>query len=165
MNPFSSICRADQLVIKSLSFCFPGNVLTCPFLHDSFIEYRIYSWGRHQWLTLMILATQEAEIRRIEVWSQPGQMVREIVSWKYPTQNRAGGVAKWWSACLASVRPYIQTPTLPSPQQKKTRFKSIQWFQCLGFIRDSFFSFCLWMGIFLSLCVSHKFLLNNSHSK
>jgi hypothetical protein len=29
----------------------------------------------HQWLTPVILATQEAEIRRIVVWSQPRQIV------------------------------------------------------------------------------------------
>jgi hypothetical protein len=28
-----------------------------------------------RWLTPVILATQEAEIRRITVWSQPGQIV------------------------------------------------------------------------------------------
>jgi hypothetical protein len=31
--------------------------------------------ARHQWLTLIILATQEAEIRRIAVQSQPWQIV------------------------------------------------------------------------------------------
>jgi hypothetical protein len=43
---------------------------------------------------LVILATQEAEIRRIKVWSQPGQIVLRNLSWKYPSQKRADGVAQ-----------------------------------------------------------------------
>jgi hypothetical protein len=39
-----------------------------------------------QWLTPVILATQEADIRRIMVQSQPRQMVRETVSQKYSSQ-------------------------------------------------------------------------------
>jgi hypothetical protein len=35
-----------------------------------------------QWLTPVILATQEAAIRRIEVQSQPGQIVHETLSQK-----------------------------------------------------------------------------------
>jgi hypothetical protein len=46
-----------------------------------------------EWLTPEILATQEAEIRRIHVQSQPGQIVLKILSQKNPTQNRTGGVA------------------------------------------------------------------------
>jgi tRNA U54 and U55 pseudouridine synthase Pus10 len=46
---------------------------------------------RHSWLTLVILATQEAEIRRIVVGSQPGQIVLETLSQKNPSQERAGG--------------------------------------------------------------------------
>jgi hypothetical protein len=42
----------------------------------------------------VILATQEAEIRRIEVRSQPKQIVRETLSQKCPTQKRVGGVAQ-----------------------------------------------------------------------
>jgi hypothetical protein len=34
-----------------------------------------WSLARHWWLTPVILATQEAEIRRIVVQSQPGQIV------------------------------------------------------------------------------------------
>jgi hypothetical protein len=44
----------------------------------------------HQWLTPLILATQEAEIRRISVPGQPGQIVCEILSRKHPTQKMAG---------------------------------------------------------------------------
>jgi hypothetical protein len=36
--------------------------------------------ARHWWLTLVIPATQEAEIRRIKVQSQPGQIVPETLS-------------------------------------------------------------------------------------
>jgi hypothetical protein len=43
---------------------------------------------------LVILATQEAEIRRITVQSQPGQIAHEILSRIYLTQKRAGGVAQ-----------------------------------------------------------------------
>jgi hypothetical protein len=46
------------------------------------------------WLTSVILATQEAEIREIEVPSQPGQIVHETLSQKNPSQKRAGGVAQ-----------------------------------------------------------------------
>jgi hypothetical protein len=42
----------------------------------------------------VILATQEAEIRRIEVQSQPGQIVCETLSQKNPSQQSAGGVVK-----------------------------------------------------------------------
>jgi hypothetical protein len=42
----------------------------------------------------VILATQEAEIRRIVVQSQPGKVIRETPSWKYASQKRAGRVAQ-----------------------------------------------------------------------
>jgi hypothetical protein len=38
--------------------------------------------ARSQWLTSVILATQEAEIGRIKVRSQPGQIVHETLSQK-----------------------------------------------------------------------------------
>jgi hypothetical protein len=41
----------------------------------------------------VILATQEAEIRRIKVEGQPRQIVLKTLSQKYPTQNRAVGKA------------------------------------------------------------------------
>jgi hypothetical protein len=42
----------------------------------------------------IILAPQEAEIRRIEVQSQPRQIVHEALSRKNPSHKRAGGVAQ-----------------------------------------------------------------------
>jgi hypothetical protein len=50
---------------------------------------------RHQWLTPVILATQEAEIRRIAVRRQPWQTVHETLSQKsFIQKKRAGGVAQ-----------------------------------------------------------------------
>jgi hypothetical protein len=40
------------------------------------------------------LTTQEAEIRRIMVQSQPGKVDREPLSQKNPPQKRTGGVAQ-----------------------------------------------------------------------
>jgi hypothetical protein len=44
--------------------------------------------ARHQWLTPVILATQEAEIRRIAVLSQPKQTGHKTLSQKYPTTTK-----------------------------------------------------------------------------
>jgi hypothetical protein len=50
--------------------------------------------ARYQWLTPVILTTQEAEIRGITVWSQPRQKIQETLSQKYSTQKRAGRVLR-----------------------------------------------------------------------
>jgi hypothetical protein len=42
----------------------------------------------------VILATQGAEIRKLEVQSQPRQIVRETLSLKTLHKNKAGGVAQ-----------------------------------------------------------------------
>jgi hypothetical protein len=46
----------------------------------------------HRWLTAVILATQEAEIRRMEVGSQLGQTVRETISKTLITKK---GLVEW----------------------------------------------------------------------
>jgi hypothetical protein len=50
--------------------------------------------ARHQWFTPVILATQETEIWRIMVQSQPRKIVHETLSQKIPITKRAGGVAQ-----------------------------------------------------------------------
>jgi hypothetical protein len=51
-------------------------------------------WATCWWLTPVIPATQEAQIRRIVFQSQPGQIVHETLSWKLHHKNTAGGVAQ-----------------------------------------------------------------------
>jgi hypothetical protein len=48
--------------------------------------------NRHWWLTPVILAVQEAEIRRLK--ASLGQIVCKTLSRKNPSQKRAGGVAQ-----------------------------------------------------------------------
>jgi hypothetical protein len=43
-----------------------------------------YIGAGHQWLAPVLLATQETEIRRTAVPSQPGQKVHETLSQKKP---------------------------------------------------------------------------------
>jgi hypothetical protein len=57
-------------------------------------SYETQIVARCQWLTFVILATQEAEIRRISFQSQPGQIVHESLSRKTLHKKRAGGLAQ-----------------------------------------------------------------------
>jgi hypothetical protein len=70
----------------------------------------------HRWLTPVILATQEADIRRIVVQSQPRQTVQETLSWKNTSQKRAGGMAQ-------GEGPEFK------PQYHKKKKKEISWKQ------------------------------------
>jgi hypothetical protein len=62
----------------------------------------------------VILATQEAEIRRIAVQSQPGQIVQETLSQKKPFTQKG-----WWRG--SSVAPEFK----PQYGKKKKCFSKI----------------------------------------
>jgi hypothetical protein len=47
----------------------------------------------YRWLTPIILAIQETEIRKIGIQSQLGEIVGETLSRKNSSQERVGGVA------------------------------------------------------------------------
>jgi hypothetical protein len=55
---------------------------------------KLFKAGHHWWLMPIILAIQEAEIRRIEVQSQLRQTVCPAILKKNPSQKRSGGVAQ-----------------------------------------------------------------------
>jgi hypothetical protein len=57
------------------------------------MEKKIFQ-ARHRYLMPVILVTQEAEIRRTAVQSQPGKVVYETLSRKNSLQKGADGVVK-----------------------------------------------------------------------
>jgi hypothetical protein len=57
-------------------------------------------------LTPVILATQEAEIRRIKVQSQPGQIVHKTLSQK--KKNHKRGLVEWLKLWALSPNPELQ---------------------------------------------------------
>jgi hypothetical protein len=75
-------------------------------------------WAGHGWLTLVILATQEAKIRRITVQSQPWQIVRDTLFQKHPTWKRAGKVASVVE-CLPSKCEALSL--IPNTTKKKKK--------------------------------------------
>jgi hypothetical protein len=67
----------------------------CSLLYVNYAHIKKLKLAKCWWLiTPVILDTQEAEIRRIMVQSQPRQIVRETLYQKNPPQKRAGGVAR-----------------------------------------------------------------------
>jgi hypothetical protein len=50
--------------------------------------------------SMHMLTTWEAEIGRIMIQGQPGQIVHESSSPKYPEQNGLEVWLNWWAGCL-----------------------------------------------------------------
>jgi hypothetical protein len=57
------------------------------------VHFKILTKAGDRWLTPIILATQEAEIRRIKVQSQPGEILRPYLKTSLH-KNRSGIVAE-----------------------------------------------------------------------
>jgi hypothetical protein len=72
-----------------------------------------YIVARHQWHTPVILATQEAEIRRIAVQSQPWSNSSQDPILKKTHHNQKG----WWSD--SRCRPWVQTPVRQKEKERK----------------------------------------------
>jgi hypothetical protein len=81
--------RASHLLGKCSIIWVTLPVLFCDFF-SKIGSHDVGLW----WLTPIILAIQEAEIRRLAVQSQPRQIVCETLFWKSPSQKRAGAVAQ-----------------------------------------------------------------------
>jgi hypothetical protein len=68
------------------------NISTAEWLYVFLFAHTIKQICRVPRLPPVILATQEAEIRRTVVQSQPGKIVLETLSQKHPSQKKG-----WWS--------------------------------------------------------------------
>jgi hypothetical protein len=69
--------------------------------------------------TPIILATQEAEIRRIMVQSQPGQTAHETPFQKHSTQNRASRVAQEVEHLPIKYEAPSSSPSTTKKRRKK----------------------------------------------
>jgi hypothetical protein len=75
--------------------------------------------ARHLWVMPVILATQEAQIRRTIVQSQPGQIVRKTLSQKVPNRKSAGRVAQVVEFLSRKHKTLSSNPSTTTPPQKK----------------------------------------------
>jgi hypothetical protein len=70
---------------------------------------------------LVILATQEAVIRRIMVQSQPRQIVLETLSQKHPIQKMASGVAQVVEYLPGKCKALSSSSSMPKKKKKKKK--------------------------------------------
>jgi hypothetical protein len=89
-SQWAYVTSTEHMRVMSVSWTCP----TLTLILLSRMHFKKIDQGGHQWLTPVILTTQEAAIRRIMVQSQARQIVQETLSQKNPSQKRAGGVAQ-----------------------------------------------------------------------
>jgi hypothetical protein len=90
---------------------------------NEMINYKVKRepYARCWWLMPVILASQEAEIRRITVQSQPKQIVHETLSWKYPTTKRPGKVDQVIECLPSKCEALSSNSSTAKKKNKKTK--------------------------------------------
>jgi hypothetical protein len=83
------------------------------------LDIRLSFLAGHQWLTRVILAILEAEIRRMLVWGQPRQIVQETPISKITRAKWTGGVAQAIELLLCK---YEVLSSNPSPKNNRKRW-------------------------------------------
>jgi hypothetical protein len=76
-------------------------------------DYNIHALAGNQRLTPVILATQEAVIRRSSVCGQPMQTVHRTLSQKYPNTNQSCGVVQVVEGLLSKHEALNSNPGAP----------------------------------------------------
>jgi hypothetical protein len=71
----------------------------------------------------VILDTLEAVIRKIAVQGQPGQIVHETLSRKYPTQKGSGGVAQVVQYLLSQHEALSSNPSTTQKKKERLMFR------------------------------------------
>jgi hypothetical protein len=119
-----------------------------------------------RWFTPIIPATQEAEIRRIVIWSQPRQTVYETLSWKNSTQPKKGWQreAQVVECLLSKCEVLNSNPILPMPPPPHTHTGTMHLFTSTSSIFNFFF-FLVGLGFELKAsCLQRLFQFLKVHS-
>jgi hypothetical protein len=113
---FMWLSNSDYNGIIGLAFC--SSVLLTALtlglvIASYFLPWKLPNRTGHRWLTSVILATREAEIRKIMARSQPGPIVCKAQS-QNSSHTHTTHKKNWWSGWRH--RPWVQTSV---PLKKK----------------------------------------------
>jgi hypothetical protein len=120
-HPFTRLAKIRTKNAKCQWWCKPtGNPCLAGGSLKLYKHFRQRPKARHQRLMPVILATQEAESRRIRVQSQVGQIMGKTLSWKKPITKK-----DWWNG--SDCRPRVQTPALQRKKERKSSNLELTW--------------------------------------